>query len=380
MTHKKLNGQFFTTNANEILNGFSKHIINKNVVDPFAGNKDLMFWAKRNGAKKIIGFDVDENYTDSSLVFWNDSINSPRKYKFVITNPPYLHKNKATRMIKEKYFNGSNSLFEDLYQVSIKSILDSEEGIVIVPLNFLSAKNSKRIRTMFFNKFHIVSLNVFKEQVFEDTSYNVISFYYKKNTERIEKNIIKTNIFPENKKTKFLLERKYNWQIGGHFCGLISPTKNLLGIHRLTEKHITEGKSESKLAFNNIKDIRTYKISQSAKNMLRNNIIFLRAIDSKNGKKIQLEDIRDYGVDGLIGKSTSRNMAYLLFKQELQIETQKKLILYFNRELEKNRKQYLSLFLTNFRDNNRKRIGFAFAYKLINYIFINKMSNNMRLC
>ena len=32
----------------------------------------------------------------------------------------------------------------------------------------------------------------------------------------------------------------------------------------------------------------------TAKKLLEKNILFLRAIDSKNGKKIQLEDIREY--------------------------------------------------------------------------------------
>lgn len=380
MTHKKLNGQFFTTNSDYILSGFSKYIKNKNAIDPFAGNKDLIFWAKNNGVKKIKGFDVDKKYTDNKLVFWNDSINNVKKYSFVITNPPYLHKNKATIEVKKKYFKGYNSSFEDLYQVSINSILDSEEGILIVPLNFLSAENSRKIRDIFFNKFQIISLNIFKERVFEDTTYNVISFYYKRTNKQNKKNIIDVNILPDNKKIKIILERKYNWRIGGNFSTPISSTKNFLGIYRLTEKHLAKGEKELKLALNNIKNVKTYKINESAEKILKNNIIFLRAIDSKNGKKIQLEDIRDYGVSGLVGKNTSRNMAYLLFKKELDIDTQRKLIAYFNEELEQNREKYLSLFLTNFRDNNRKRISFDFAYKLINYVFINKISNNLKIC
>jgi len=42
MTKKRLNGQFFTTNSDYILEGFSKYIKNKNITDPFAGNKDLI--------------------------------------------------------------------------------------------------------------------------------------------------------------------------------------------------------------------------------------------------------------------------------------------------------------------------------------------------
>ena len=39
-------------------------------------------------------------------------------------------------------------------------------------------------------------------------------------------------------------------------------------------------------------------------------------------EKIQLEDIRKYDIAGLVGKNTSRNMAYLIFKNEIPIQKQ----------------------------------------------------------
>ncbi len=102
---KKRNlGQFFTTNSDYILQGLGKFVKNKEIADPFAGNQDLLNWAKNNKCKKIAGFDCDKNYIDEQNVFLNDSINSPKDYKFVCTNPPYLHKNKATKEIKGKFF------------------------------------------------------------------------------------------------------------------------------------------------------------------------------------------------------------------------------------------------------------------------------------
>jgi len=59
----------------------------------------------------------------------------------------------------------------------------------------------------------------------------------------------------------------------------------------------------------------------------------LRAIDSKNGKKFNLKNIRKYGVVGLVGKNTSRNMAHLIFKEEIPIEDQIELMKRFNEEL-----------------------------------------------
>ena len=99
---KKNLGQFFTKNSDYILQDLQKYVKNKVVVDPFAGNQDLMRWAKKNNCKNAVGFDCDQNLVEDKKVFLNDSINSPKKYKFVCTNPPYLHKNKASQEVKEK--------------------------------------------------------------------------------------------------------------------------------------------------------------------------------------------------------------------------------------------------------------------------------------
>ena len=109
ISKKRSLGQFFTTNSDYILQGFSGFVKNKEITDPFAGNRDLLDWVKNNKCKKFIGYDCDKNYTDEKNVFFNDSINSPKDYKFVCTNPPYLHKNKATNEIKKIFFSGNNA-------------------------------------------------------------------------------------------------------------------------------------------------------------------------------------------------------------------------------------------------------------------------------
>lgn len=367
-------GQFFTTNSDYILQGLNDFVKDKEITDPFAGNQDLLIWAKSNNCKKIIGFDCDQKYVDERKVFLNDSINHPKSYKFVCTNPPYLHKNKATKETKENFFCGKNSNFEDLYQVSIFSILNCDEGILIVPLNFLCAENSNKIRKLFFEKFEIIKLNIFSEQVFDDTTYNVVSFYFKKKQQCSEKNSIDATIYPENNKIKLILEKAYDWQFGGDFIHNIKNSKNDLGVFRLTEDYLKSGEYEVEIALQNIKDKKILKISDDIKRLLEKNILFLRAIDSKNGKKIQLEDIRKYKIAGLVGKNTSRNMAHLIFKKEISIDKQIELMYKFNSELSVNRDKYMSFFLTNFRDNNRKRISFDMTYKFLNLIFYGKTS------
>jgi len=374
MIDKKQNGQFFTKNSDYILNSFSQFIKNKTAVDPFAGNKDLIEWAKRNGAEKIIGYDVDPKYIDNKAVFYNDSIINSKKYKFIITNPPYLHKNKAYKEIKEKYFSGKNVIFEDLYQASIFSILNCEEGIIVVPLNFLCAENSHRIRNLFFDKFEIIKLNIFSEQVFDDTTYNVISFYFKKKEKPASINKISATIFPGRENIDLILEKRFNWQFGGDFVNRVAKTRNQLGIYRLTENYLESGEYKIEMALQNIKDKINYPVSKTFKEKMEKNIIFLRAIDSKNGKKIQLEDIRNYDIVGLVGKNTSRNMAHLIFEKELPVSEQVELMNEFNRQLNRERNKYFSFFLTNFRDNNRKRISFDMAYKFLNYIYNEKIA------
>ena len=72
---------------------------------------------------------------------------------------------------------------------------------------------------------------------------------------------------------------------------------------------------EVEIALQNIKDKKILRINDDIKKYLTKIFYFLRAIDSKNGKKIQLEDIRKYKIAGLVGKNTSRNMAHLIFKK-----------------------------------------------------------------
>ncbi|MEK7176267.1 MAG: class I SAM-dependent methyltransferase [Patescibacteria group bacterium] len=103
MNAKRQLGQFFTTNSDYILSGFSKLVKDKKVSDPFAGSGELIDWAIENRAKSATGFDVDDSYINNKTIFKNDSINNPKKYDFVLTNPPYLHKNKADKNIKENY-------------------------------------------------------------------------------------------------------------------------------------------------------------------------------------------------------------------------------------------------------------------------------------
>lgn len=367
---KKQRGQFFTAEADYILNGLEKYIKDKKISDPFAGSGDLLRWAKKNGARSVKGFEVDANLVDGKTIFLNDSLLHPQGYEFVVTNPPYLNVNKANTTTKEKYF--STREFEDLYQLSLKAIMNSEEGIVIVPINFLSAYNARGIRSAFFSKFEIDRMNYFRQQVFADTTYNVIAFHYKKRQSPHSAFTIKTRIFPEGERVSVELKQAFNWAIGGDIYEKLKDQKNILGIHRLVEEHINEHKGTTALrgAYNHVKTSHVAYVSKEFAHRVESNIMFLRAIDGgSDDSKMGLDDIREYGISCLVSKPTSRHMIHLIAKQAIPLEEQKTLIDRFNKELAALRQQHLSLFLTNYRDKDRKRISFDFVYKLLNYLY-----------
>ena len=97
-------------------------------------------------------YDIEKK--ENSIV--QDTLKNPPNYKnkWVITNPPYLAKNKA----KDK------SIFiqydtDDLYKASLLSVLEAEGGILIIPTNFLTDERTGAVRTQFLNQFEIRYLN-----------------------------------------------------------------------------------------------------------------------------------------------------------------------------------------------------------------------------
>lgn len=369
MSAKKQFGQFFTTNTDYILDGLEGFVAGKNVTDPFAGGGDLLHWASRREAKSANGFDIDKNFANGKTILLNDSLRNPQKYDFVLTNPPYLYQNKL-----EDNSILAGSKHTDLYQLSLEKIMDSNEGIVIVPINFLSAENSKYIRELFLEKFDIIMANYFTEQVFGDTAYNVIAFYYKKKTAISKKMDIKLVIYPKKAKTTISLHRNHNWRIGGEFLDTINRYGNKLRISRLEEEDLQDGNLHVRVAYNHLDAKRKFNVSKKTYAKIKNNIIILKAIDTgSNGGRICLDDIRKYDCDGLVSIKTSRNQINLVFPPEIGIAEQEQLICLFNEELEDKRNKYHSLFMTNYRDKDRKRISFNFAYNFINYLYFNKL-------
>jgi hypothetical protein len=256
------------------------------------------------------------------------------KNKIVLTNPPYLAKNKNKDKVLYNLYNTS-----DLYKCFLKTISDCEGGVLIIPLNFFCDED-RTSRNLFFEKFEIIQLNIFEEQIFADTSYNICSFSFRKKNNIISE--IPTLIQPHNKIIISNFSKETNYKFGNDFLHLIQNQKNI-GISRLR----VGDKSNSK--------------------------IFLRAIDTgkENGKiKLFLRD------DVFYGKNTDRSFASINLDKDYDLKIQENICLEFNTLLNFYREKYHSLFLTNFRNSNeyaRKRISFDVVYKLISYIITNKI-------
>lgn len=317
LSKKKTLGQHNTENVDYILRGFESFIHNKEIIDPFCGDFHLLDWAITNGAKGVIGIDVDE--TKSRADVHDDTLLSPFDYDFVLTNPPYLAKNKS----KDKsIFIMYNT--DDLYKASIQTFMNSNEGIFIVPINFLCSKEFKT-RKMFLDKFNILKATLFEEQVFPDTTSTVIAIYYKKGDDNLES--FELLVQPSGKIMSITLDKRYNYRYGTDFFKFLKPAS---GIKRLM---IGEDKPKTNL--------------------------YIHCLDTS--KPIRLE----YQEDHYYGMTSDRSKASIVINKDLSKEQQLELVEFFNKKLQEFRDQYNSLFLSSYRENKRKRIGFTETYQFI---------------
>jgi hypothetical protein len=265
---------------------------------------------------------------------------------------------------KDKELYLKNSEFEDKYALALAKIVESNqpEGIIIVPINFIVAENSNSIRKLFFEKYQIIKLKYFTTQVFDDTSYNVIAFYFKQS--KINNKKITIQVFPENIIRTMELNDDYN--LKNETIEKIKNQKNIINCRRIIETDLVSGNNIIKCAYNDFSTPKEYRVDNKTKTILEKNILLLNCIDKKE-EKISIEDISNYKVKSLIGKITSRNMASV--SVDIDVDTQKKLIPLVNDLLNKLREETFSMFLTNFRDGNRKRISFDFFYRIICYCY-----------
>jgi hypothetical protein len=327
MESKKLLGQFYTTNSDYILQGLSIGT-NLDIVEPFVGQGDLLKWIDSNlKYNSLTTYDLDPKINCSEI---RNTLLNPPNYigKYVITNPPYLAKNKnEDKTLYDKY--GA----DDLYKAFIFTLVDGkcDGGIIIIPLNFFSSENSDT-RLKFLTNYEIGLVNVFEEQVFNDTSYTICSFNFTRKENIIEQNI-KFVIYPSKKEMTFKLKKSDGFRIGGD----VLNCKN------------------------------TYKFGRLLSGQTSSTNITLYAVDSgtKEGRiRLVIHD------EPYFGKQTDRVFCTITSPNRLNNESE--ICEKFNTKLEELRDEYNSLFLTNYREStkhySRKRISFKQAFCLLNQI------------
>jgi hypothetical protein len=345
---KQLLGQFYTTKQSYILQGLSIPYNVKNIIEPMTGNGDLISFIDKEQETNKVKYNIEcydiEPTTDN--IIKKDTLKDPPKYydKFLITNPPYLARNKT----KDK------SLFDlyqvnDLYKCLIKNILTNIclGGILIIPLNFWSSIRITDIelRKKFLEKYKIILLNIFEERVFDDTSYTICSFQFELKKNKDDNNILNIIVYPSKITIKTELNGDNNYMIGGHIYNL--KLKNTYKISRLTNKN----KDKS------------------------NTNILVKCIDDNINNKIGLSLVNDKHIYiDETPNQTARTYATLIIEPKIDKDKQQQLVIKFNKFLEKQRNEYHSLFLTNYRESKdiaRKRISFDLVYSIIQYILEN---------
>ena len=338
MSQKKKLGQFYTTNYEYILQNLKIPEYVKVIVEPFAGEGDLINFIQNENIKNEC-YDIDPK---KEFINKRDTLKNPPLYdnKFVLTNPPFLARNKSKDKSIFDLYNEN-----DLYKCFIKSFINTniQGGILIIPLNFWCSIriNDIKLRETFLKNFNIIQMNIFEERVFDDTSYTTCSFIFELKKSNIP-NIICT-ILPSKKNINICLNKTNNFTIGGEIYNLNKNKK--IKVERAT-------KSNEK--------------SEGLTNIL------LKCIDDNIDSKIRLSIVKD--TDRYIDntpKLTARSYATLIITPKISLEKQQNIVEKFNIYLDEHREKYNSLFLTNYRESNsiaRKRISFKLAFDIVNYL------------
>lgn len=270
-------------------------------------------------------YDIIADYPD---VIHQDTLLNPPDYKgkWVITNPPFLAKNKANdKGIFNKYH------LDDMYKIALYTALKAEGGIFIIPTNFFTDEASENIRREFLSVFQIIHLNIFTTPVFDSTTYSVCAFAFQRR-ENIEQ-VIPVSILPQNINITIKIYQQYGYRIGGEIYSQLQQQK--IYFTRLTN-------TTPSTAF--ITKIKLY------------------ALDTRT-EKIHTT----YGEEPYIGKSTDRVYLTFVCNHQLSDEIQQELSTRFNQYITNFRNTYADLGMTNYRDYNRKRIGFTFAYQILSH-------------
>lgn len=171
-THKRANGQFFTT-TNPFFNPSFYEWYEmiptekkKVILEPFAGANNIVVLVNELGVdggteKMFKCYDIDtshENQYPKCKIEYRDTIaNMPEGYHVAITNPPYLARNSATR----RGLVYPECIYDDIYKLCVDEMLQVCEYVAaIIPESFITSG-------LFHNRLYsVISLTC---RMFDDT-------------------------------------------------------------------------------------------------------------------------------------------------------------------------------------------------------------------
>jgi hypothetical protein len=338
---KQLTGQFYTTRCDYILDGLPVPIQSSNrAIEPFAGTGDLLNWLTKNAPSlRVEAYDIDPKRDD---IVQRDTLMDPPDYKnaFVITNPPYLARNKCS---DKNAFDKYNT--NDLYKCFMHSVAGCSSGIFIIPAGFfLSPRDiDARCRSQFLSNHRLLQVKYFEEAVFEDTHTTVVAFSFERSPIQLTEQNVEWVSLPSGKRKTFHMTVENNWIIGGDIYEL--PFNPHVKIFRHVEgRKLNEGEQLTEMT--------------------------LCALDSgtENGR-ICLEYKPGYVYPA---KDCSRSYATLCVQGATLNEVeQQRICNEFNALMEKKRQDTWSLFLPQYRESKeyaRKRIPFDLAYRIVQHL------------
>lgn len=336
MSNKKIRGQFYTTNYEYILEGLPQPPSDvERIIEPFAGKGDLLNWLETNAP--IESYDIEPKGTN---IVKRDTLMNPPNYEnaWVITNPPYLARNKnENKELYDKYDTN------DLYKCFLNTLVGCSGGILIIPAGFfLSPRDvDARCRDNFMKQYRITKVKYFEEQVFDDTTVTVVAFAFEKAANELDSQIVEWEHMPSKETRNFEMKAENDWIIGGE-------------IYKL-DGHIK---------------VRRHVEGQPLKKGEQQTFMTLTALDSgtQNGR-ISLNYQKGYVYPA---KDCSRATATLRLQDIVLSEKQQiELCQKFNEFIEQKRKETWSLFLPQYRESKeyaRKRIPFELAYLIVAHL------------
>lgn len=335
MENKKARGQFYTVESAYILDGMPPPPPTcRCVIEPFAGKGDLIpNWPN------VEAYDIEPK---APGIIQKDTLKNPPDYTnaWVITNPPYLARNKSTS--KEIFDQYSTN---DLYKCFIWSLCKGHAmgGIMIIPAGFFLSPRGidSACRNAFMSKYKILMVKYFEETVFPDTPTTVVAVAFELSSTPMKTQNVEWVQRPTGRRAVFTVSHEDDWIIGGSVYKLTGPIK-----------------------------IRRFVKGQKLRTGEHMTGLWLTALDSgtADGRiKLEYKEGPPYPA-----KDTSRTFATLTTDgRQLTVDEQKQVAIEFNNFIEKLRTETWSLFLPQYRESKeyaRKRIPFDLAYSLVAHL------------